>query len=151
VPPVFGTMTATSNVGDLTEGGVTLMGGVNCMSGGSIKIANNVSREPVVGPLGSAAINVGELMVSGSVDTYLADASIMAKGIANTLTSFTTFNGNAAGDKEGYRFDVPAIRITPDSAVPGKNQARKVSGPFEAEPHPTLGYTMSIGRFWLTP
>ncbi len=149
--PIFGTMTATSNVGDLTEGGVTLMGGVNCMSAGSIKIANNIGREPVVGPLGSAAINVGEFMVSGNIDTYLADATIMAKGIANTLTSFTTFTGNNSGDKQGYRFDVPAIRITPDSSVSGKNQARKVAGPYEAEPHPTLGYTMSIGRFWFTP
>jgi hypothetical protein len=151
VPPTYGTMTATTNVGDLTEGGVTLMGGVNCMSSGSIKIANNVSREAVVGPLGSAAVNVGELMGSGNIDTYLADGSIMAKGINNTLTSFTTFTGNNSGDKEGYRFDVPAIRVTPASDVPGKNQARKVAGPYEAEPHPTLGYTASIGRFWYTP
>jgi hypothetical protein len=150
-PPTYGTMTATTNVGDLTEGGVTLLGGVNCMSSGSIKIANNVNREPVAGPLGSAAVNVGELMGSGNVDTYLADPSIMAKGINNTLTSFTTFTGNNSGDKEGYRWDMPAVRITPDSEVPGKNLARKVSGPFEAEPHPTLGYTASIGRFWYLP
>lgn len=149
--PTFGTMTATSNVGDLTENGVTLMGGVNCMSAGSIKIADNVSRNPVVGPLGSAAINVGELMVSGNIDTFLADTTIMAQGINNTLTSFTTFTGNNSGDKEGYRWDVPAIRLTPDSAIAGKNQARKVSGPYEAEPHPTLGFTASIGRFWYTP
>ena len=38
-------MTATSNVGDLTEGGTTLLGGTNVMSSGSIKIAGNVSRE----------------------------------------------------------------------------------------------------------
>jgi hypothetical protein len=149
--PLYITMTATSNVGDLTENGVTLMGGVNVMSAGSIKISNNVSRSPVVGPLGSAAINIGELMVSGNIDTYLADISIMSQGINNTLSSFTTFTGNNSGDKEGYRWDVPAIRITPDSTIAGKNQGRKVSGPFEAEPHPTLGYTISIGRFWFTP
>jgi hypothetical protein len=150
-PPTFGTMTATTNVGDLTEGGVTLMGGVNCMSSGSIKISNNISREPVVGPLGASAVNVGEFMVSGNVDTYLADPSIMSKGINNTLSSFTTFTGNNAGDKEGYRWDVPAMRITPESEVSGKNQARKVSGPYEAEPHATLGYTASLGRFWYRP
>jgi hypothetical protein len=149
--PPYGTMTATTNVGDLTENGITLMGGVNCMSAGSIKVTNNVNREAVVGPLGSAALNIGEFMGSGNIDTYLADISIMAKGINNTLTSFTTFTGNNSGDKEGYRWDMPAIRLTPDSEVPGKNQARKVSGPYEAEPHPTLGYTASIGRFWYTP
>jgi len=149
--PVYGTMTATSNVGDLTENNVTLMGGVNCMSAGSIKISNNVSRSPVVGPLGSAAINVGELMGSGNIDTYLADTTIMAQGINNILTSFTAFTGNNSGDREGYRWDVPAIRLTPDSPVSGKNQGRKVSGPYDAEPHPTLGYTASIGRFWYMP
>ncbi|MBR0855486.1 phage tail tube protein [Bradyrhizobium liaoningense] len=150
-PPTFGTMTCTTNVGDLTEGGVTLMGGVNCMSSGSIKIANNIGREPVAGPLGASATNVGAFTVTGNIDTYLADPSIMAKGINNTLSSFTTFTGNNSGDKEGYRWDVPAIRLSPDSEVGASNQARKVSGPFDAEPHPTLGYTMSIGRFWYTP
>lgn len=150
-PPTYGTMTATSNVGDLTEGGVTLMGGVNCMFSGSIKISNNINREAVVGPLGSSATNIGELMGSGNVDTYLADPTIFAKGIANTLTSFATFSGNADGDKEGYRWDMPAIRLTPDSPISGKNQARKVAAPYEAEPHPTLGYTASIGRFWYRP
>lgn len=149
--PTYGTMTATTNVGDLTEGGVTLMGGVNVMSSGSIKIANNVSREPVVGPLGAAAINVGAFTVSGNVDTYLADPSIMAKGINNTLSSFVCFTGNNSGDKEGYRWDVPAIRLAPDSEVGASNQSRKVSGPYEAEPHAALGYTLSIGRFWFMP
>ncbi|MCK1402025.1 hypothetical protein IVB45_17520 [Bradyrhizobium sp. 4] len=151
VPPTYGTMTCTTNVGDLTEGGVTLMGGVNCMSSGSIKIANNIGRDPVVGPLGASATNVGAFTVTGNIDTYLADPTIMAKGINNTLSSFVTFTGNNAGDKEGYRWDVPAIRLTPDSEVGASNQARKVSGPFDAEPHPTLGYTMSIGRFWYMP
>jgi hypothetical protein len=96
--PTYGTMTATSNVGDLAEGGVSLMGGVNCMPAGSIKISNNVSRDPVVGPLGSCAINIGELMVSGSLDSYLADATILAKGINDTLSAFTLFAANAAGD-----------------------------------------------------
>lgn len=151
VPPTYGTMTSTTNVGDLTEGGVTLMGGVNCMSSGSIKVANNIGREAVVGSLGASATNVGAFTVSGNIDTYLADPTIMAKGINNTLTSFTCFTGNNAGDKEGYRWDVPAIRLTPDSPVGASNTARKVSGPYEAEPHPTLGYTMSIGRFWYMP
>lgn len=149
--PTYGTMTATSNVGDLTENGLTLMGGVNVMSAGSIKISNNVTRYPVVGPLGSAAINVGELTGSGNVDTYLADTSIMSQGINNILTSFAAFMRNNSGDKEGYRFDMPAIRLTPDSPVAGKNQGRAVAGPYDAEPHPTLGYTASIGRFWYTP
>lgn len=147
----YGTMTATANVGDLIEGGVSLMGGVNCMSSGTIKIANNITREPVVGPLGSAAINVGALMVSGNIDTYLGDGTILAKGPNDTLSSFSTFTGYASANREGYRWDVPAIRLTPDSDIPGQNQGRKVSGPFEAEPHATLGYTISIGRFWYLP
>jgi hypothetical protein len=61
------------------------------------------------------------------------------------------FTGYSTDNQEGYRWDVPAIRLTPDSDIPGQNQARKVSGPYEAEPHATLGYTISVGRFWYLP
>lgn len=147
----YGTMTATANVGDLIEGSTSLMTGLNCMSNASIKIANNVSRDPVVGPLGSAAITVGSLMVSGNIDTYLGDGTILAKGPNDTLSAFSVLTANASGNKEGYRWDIPAIRLTPDSDIPGQNQGRKVSGPFEAEPHATLGYTISLCRFWYLP
>ena len=149
--PVYGTMTANLNVGDLTEGGVSLIGGANCMSAGSIKIANNIAREPVVGGLGNSAINVGSLMVSGDIDTYLGDASILSKGINDTFSGFSFPTAYASGNREGYRFDVPAIKIIPTSDVPGGNQGRKVAGPYEAEPHPVLGYTISIGRFFYLP
>lgn len=147
----YGTMTATANIGDLVEGGVSIMGGANCMSAGSIRITNNVSREALPGPLGTAAINVGAFMVSGSIDTYLGDGTILAKGINDTPSSFSCPFIYASGNKEGYRFDLPYIKLTPDSDIPGANQGRKVAGPFEAEPHPTLGYTMSIGRFHYLP
>lgn len=148
---IYGTMTAAANVGDLVEGGVSLMGATNCMSSGSIRIANNIEREVVVGPLGASAINVGGLMVSGNIDVYFGDGSFLAKGPNDTSSSFATFTGYATGNREGYRWDMPLIKLTPDSDIAGQNQARKISGPFEAEPHPTLGYTISIGRFFFLP
>jgi hypothetical protein len=121
------------------------------MSQGSIKIANNITREVIPGPLGEAAINVGALMVSGNVDTYFGDGSYLAKGADDAASAFTTTLRYDTGNREGYRFDLPYIKLTPDSDIAGQNQARKISGPFEAEPHPTLGYTISIGRFWYLP
>jgi hypothetical protein len=147
----YGTLTASANVGDLIEGGVSLLTGANCMSGASIKIANNVTRDVVVGPLGSAAIIFGAFTVNGNVDTYLGDATILAKGPNDTLSSFSTMIGYSSGNREAYRVDMPAIRLTPESGISGANQARKVSGPFEAEPHATLGYTISLGRFAYLP
>lgn len=149
--PTYGTMTAAANIGVLSEGGASVMGAGNIMSAGSIKIANNISREVVPGALGESAINVGALMVSGNVDTYFGDGSYLAKGANDTASSFSTMFRYATGNREGYRFDLPYIKLTPDSDIAGQNQARKIAGPFEAEPHPALGYTISIGRFWYLP
>lgn len=149
--PTYGTMTASNNIGDLVEGGVSLIGGANCMSSGSIKIANNYDRKPVAGPLGSAGINVGSLMVSGDIDTYLGDQSLLAKGPNDTPSAFAFNMGYSAGNREGYRFDVTNTRLTTESDIPGGNEARSVKGPYEAEPHPTLGHTISIGRFHYLP
>jgi hypothetical protein len=148
---VYGTMTATANIGDLVEGGVSVMGGTNCMIGATLRVQNNISRDALPGPLGTAAITVGAFMVSGNIDTYLGDQTILAKGINDTPSSFSFPVGYASGNREGYRVDLPYIKLAPDSDIPGANQGRKVSGPFEAEPHPTLGYTMSIGRFYYLP
>jgi hypothetical protein len=147
----YGSMTATANIGDLVEGGVSIMGGANCMSAANIRITNNITRTALPGPLGTAAINVGAFTVSGNVDTYLGDGTILAKGINDTLSSFSFPVNYASGNREGYRFDLPAIKLATESDIPGQNTGRMVSGPFEAEPHPTLGYTMSIGRFWYLP
>lgn len=147
----YRTMTATANLGDIVEGGVSVMGGVNCLSQMTAKIANNVTRTPLPGPIGTAAINVGKLMVSGTADYYLGDGTILAKGINDTLSSLSWPVKYSDGNHEGYRFDCPATRLTPTSDIPGENTGRLVSGPWEAEPHPTLGYTMSVGRFRYLP
>lgn len=150
-PPSYGTMTASSNVGSLAEGGVSLIGGVNCMTEGTLNINNNITRTPVVGPIGSAAINVGELMASGNFSTYLGDGSILAKAANDTLTSLSFLTSYGSGNREGYFVDVPAVKLNVTSNVQGKNQGRMVSGTWEGEPHPTLGYTISIGRFFYLP
>jgi tail tube protein len=147
----YRTMTATSNLGDLVEGGVSVMGGTNCLSQATLKISNNITRTALPGPVGTAAINIGALMVSGTVDTYLGDGTILAKGINDTLSSFSFPVKYPDGNHEGYRFDCTAIRLTPTSEIPGQNTGRLVSGPFEAEPHATLGYAIGISRFWYLP
>lgn len=149
--PAYGTMTANLNVGDLFQNNVSLISGLNCMSQGSIKINNNINREPVVGGLGNCAIVVGSLTVSGEIETYLGDETILVQGITDTLSGFSFPTHYASGNREGYVWDVPAIKITPTSDIPGGNQGRKVAGPYEAEPHAVLGYTISICRYWYLP
>jgi hypothetical protein len=144
----YQTMTSFSNTLQLAEGGVSLLNGVNCISDSSIDIANNLERVQVEG---GYVINVGAFMASGKFNGYLGDGSIMAKSSNNTLSSFNRLNGYVDGNKEGYLFDCPAARYKITSDIPGANQGRKIEGTFDAEPHPTLGYTMSICRFWYRP
>lgn len=144
----YAIMTSYRNTLQLAEGGVSLLNGVNCLSSSSIEVTNNITREQVEGGI---ALNIGELMASAKFDGYLGDHTIMAKSANDTASSMFRVMGYRDGNREAYVWDLPYGKYTLTSDVPGKNQGRKVTGTFEAEPHPTLGYTISLSRHWYLP
>jgi hypothetical protein len=60
--------------------------------------------------------------------------------------------GRADGNRETLLFDFPSIKLSSGSpSVGGKNQDVMIQAGFTAFMHATLGYTVSVGRFWYLP
>jgi hypothetical protein len=60
--------------------------------------------------------------------------------------------GRADGNRETLLFDFPAIKLSSGSpSVGSKNQDVMHQAGFTAIGHMTLGFTVSVGRFWYLP
>jgi hypothetical protein len=71
---------------------------------------------------------------------------------ASRLTSFDMRIGRSYGNRETLLLDFPAIKLSPGSpAVSGKIQDVMIDAGFQTVMHATLGYTLSVGRFWHLP
>jgi hypothetical protein len=110
------------------------------------------SEPKAVGNIGAVGIGNGEFTVTGQLQTYFGDASVYNRILNNTLTSFDMRLGRADGNRETLLLDFPSIKLSSGApAVPGKNQDVTIQAGFQVFMHATLGYTMSVSRFWYLP
>lgn len=149
--PTYGVLNTSTNVGRLGFDG-SVITGPNYVLQATININNNLRAQKAIGSIGAVGIGNGEFTVSGSLQTYFGDPSIYQKIVNNTLTSYDQRVGRSDGNREAIVMDLPAIKMAGGSpAVSGKNQDVVIDGTFTAIRHATLGYTMSVGRFWYLP
>jgi hypothetical protein len=148
--PNFGVLNTSSNVGRLAEGG-NIVTGPSFFEEIGFDLANNLQGQKAVGTLGSVGILNGSTGISGAVKAYFGDSNLLNKAINNTQTSLMTRVGRSDGNRESYVLDIPAAKITGSSDIPGKDQDRFFAGNYQGFRHPTLGYSVSIGRFWYLP
>jgi hypothetical protein len=149
-PTNFVLNTAT-NVDAIAFNG-TAIGTPNYLSKSSIIFNNNLRRQTAVSVSGIVGTGNGEFNVTGTLDFYFGDKTVLDKVVNNTLTSFNIALGRNDGNKEGYMFDFPSIKLSSGSpAVSGKNSDVMITAGFQAIMDATLLYTASICRFWLLP
>ncbi|QDP20663.1 phage tail tube protein [Bradyrhizobium cosmicum] len=149
--PSYGVLNTSTNVGRLGFDG-SVITGPNFVMQATININNNLRAQKAIGSIGAVGIGNGEFNVSGSLQTYFGDPSIYQKIVNNTLTSYDQRVGRSDGNRETIVMDLPAIKMSGGSpSVSGKNQDVMIDAPFTAIRHATLGYTMSVGRFWYLP
>jgi hypothetical protein len=148
--PAFSVLNTASNVGRLSVGGVTVTGPSFFQEIG-FDLANNLAGQKAIGTLGSVGIRDGSLSLSGKLNAYFGDTALLAAAIANTQTSIMIKTNRSDLNREGYVFDIPALKITGSAPVPGKDQDRFFSGTYQAFRHASLGYTCSVGRFPYLP
>jgi Phage tail tube protein len=147
----FGVLNTSSNVVRIGFDGSTIVS-PNFVLGASININNNIRAQQAVGSIGAVGTGNGEFTVTGSLQTYFGDPSIYQKIINNTLTSFDMRLGRSDGNRESLLFDFPSIKFSGGSpSVSAKNTDVMIDAGFQAIMHATLGYTVSIGRFWYQP
>jgi hypothetical protein len=149
--PSYGVLNTSSNVGRIGFNG-SAIAGPNFVMSASFNINNNLRAQKAIGALGAIGVGNGEFTVTGKLQTYFGDASVYNQILNNTLTSFDMRLGRSDGNRETLLFDFPAIKLSSGSpAVSGKNQDVMIDAGFQAVMHATLGYTMSLGRFWYLP
>jgi hypothetical protein len=148
--PTNNVLNASTNVGRIAVNGVAVTG-PNYVMSSMVTINNNLTALQAVGAMGAIGVGIGEFNVSGTLNTYFGDTTNFSYVMANTALSYDFRIGDASGNKPTYVFDLPRIKFSSGApSVPGKNQQVMLPLNFQAILHPTLGYTMHIGRHWYT-
>lgn len=149
--PTNDVLNTSANVGRIGVGG-SAVSGPNYVTSARATIRNNLRRQDAIGEMGSVNIGNGEFNVSVDLSAYFGDSTELAKVYGNTETSFDVRLGGTDANGETIVFDFPKGKYGSGSpSVSGKNADVMLDTTFQALRDPTLGYTMSIGRFWYLP
>lgn len=114
----------------------------------TLTIDNQTTGEKVVGNVGNAFINTGNLLVriEGSV-LFTSDAVIAAVN-ANETVAFNTIIRN---DDQGFAFDIPSLTLGNGARELTRGQTVTVSLTGEAHRDATLGTSLSVSLFPVYP
>lgn len=149
--PTYDVMNTTAHFAQIMVGG-EIVSGPNFIMSASFNINNNLRNQNAMGELGAVGIGNGEFSVTGSMRTYFGDTSVYQDVLSNAETSFTCIVGGTDTTLPMYTIDCPAIKYSAGApTVEGKNADVMLDGSYQGIMHETLGYTMSIGRFWSVP
>lgn len=149
--PTNDVLNTASNVGRIGYNGSAITG-PNYVMGATWEYKNNIRRQTAVGSLGAVGTGNGEFTVTGSLNTYFGDKTVLDAITNNTLVSFDIRLGRSDSNNESLVFDFPSVKLAAGSpAVSGKNADVMVNASFQAIRDATLGYTASVGRFWWLP
>jgi len=149
--PTNAVLNTSVDVGRIAFDGSDITG-PNYVMSAAFTINNNLRRQNAVGHIAAVGTGNGEFTVTGTLETYFGDKSVLDKLMNNTLTSFDMRLGRTDGNREKLVFDFPSIKLSSGSpTVSGKNTDVMLSAGFTAFRDATLGYTMSVGRFHYLP
>lgn len=148
--PTFPVLNASTNVGTLFEGGVAVSGPSYLMEL-DIDIKNNLAPRHAIGALGPVGVRNGELSVSGNLTAFFGDLTNLNQVFNDTNVAIVGRAGRLDGNRESLLFDIPFTKISGTSPVGAKSQDRMFNGTYAAKLHPTLGYTISLQRYYYLP
>ncbi len=148
--PTYPVLNAASNVGRLAEGGVVVAGPTFVTEIG-ININNNLGEQKAVNSIYPVGVRNGEISVSGNLNAYFGDISLLSKVLNDIDTSLMFRAGRADGNRESILIDIPAAKVSGTSPIDAKNQDRMFTGTYAAKMHAMLGYTIVTQRYWYLP
>lgn len=135
-------MNAVDNITDVFVNGVE--DSQLCFTNIEFTVENNLRAQPCIGQLANSGIGLGRCQVTGTLEAYLENRSLIEKYF-NFDTVSLSFRATLGGDS--YVFDFPSVKFTTGGApTPGNDQDVLVSVEFNARRDPTLGYTLGITR-----
>lgn len=114
----------------------------------SLTVKSNVSGEKVQGFFGSKFLNTGGFEVDLSGTFVFTSASVSARIRNNTTVTFDTIAENEDG---AYVIDLPAMTLGDGARDYALNESVKVKLNGEVFEDPTLGYSIGLSLFPVTP
>lgn len=132
-------MTASTNVGAIFEGGVLLSTALKSIS---FDLNNNIRPLAAMANVAAIGINQGSIQLTGRVEAYFEDLALYTKVINHTSSSLqftvTDPQGNA------FVFTLAQLKWTGNPNDPGMDQDVMLPLEFSAEREPTANYMIQI-------
>ncbi len=124
VPGSSVSLNGTVNVGSLYEGAAALATGIRSVS---VNVGNNLRQLPKIGQKAAAGVAMGFCDVSGSIEAYFEDLTLLDKFINHTSSALQfRLNDDPTGSALGNIIivTVPSLRYSGDATpkTPGGNQ-----------------------------
>jgi hypothetical protein len=148
--PTTPVMNTSSHIKRVLVGGVPVSS-PSYLTQLGLEINNNLEGQNAIGSLGHVGIRNGEIAVGGPVTSYFGDPTFLNMVANDTVTSFNWATSHNDGNKSGYFWDVPRVKLGGSAPISGKNSDRMFDGRYDASRHATLGYTVATTRFPYLP
>ena len=138
-PSANDSMTASTNVGQIQEGGATLSTALKSLT---LELNNNTRALQGLANVAAIGINFGSLEVTGRVEAYFEDQALLTK-IFNHTSSSLVFQLN---DPQGNTFVVTLaqLKFSGNPTKPGINQDVMLPLDYAGERQPTDNYMIQI-------
>ncbi len=132
-------MTASTNVGSIVEGGASLSTGIKSIT---FNLSNNTRALAAVGNVAAIGINMGSLMVTGRAEAYFEDQALLTKVFSHTSSALEFRCTDSGGNVMIYTFSQLRWSGNPDN--PGIDQDVMLPLEFSCEREPTNNVMFQI-------
>jgi hypothetical protein len=138
-------MNAVADVGLIYENGASLLTSGSFIKGAKINVSNSLRGQKALATFGNAGVGAGELVLGGSLELYVPDATYYQKWLQGTNTSLALGMADSAGN--GYLIEFGKVTFK-DGALNmgGRNDDTMLSLPFDAFYDPVMGKGIRITR-----
>lgn len=132
----------------LRVAGIDEMGYDTYFKDTTVTIDNGVTPEVVLGNLGAAFINLGNLAVTIETETVMVNGAVLSAVRNNTSVSLAMGLRNNDG---GFVVDIPSMTMGDGTKNLARNEKVKVAISCTAFKDPVLGYAVGISLFGYLP
>jgi len=127
----FDVMNAVADVGMFMENGVNLLSSGSFIKSVKLGISNNMRGQKAVGVFGNAGVGSGELVLDGTLEIFVQDATYYNKWFSGTNTSLAIGLADSAGN--GYLIELDKVMFKDGGLnVGGLSDDSMLSLPFQA-------------------
>lgn len=138
-PSANDSMTASTNVGSIVEGGAALSTGIRSIT---MDLNNNPRALAAVGNVAAIGVNLGSIMLTGRVEAYFEDQVLLTKVFNHTNSSLEFRMTDPQGNV--FVFTLAQLKWTGNPPTPGIDQDVMLPLDFACERNPTDNYMIQV-------